>query len=117
MHRSKVPVRSCWSHHETGANPAWPVLGFRLPNLSGSFRIGNLRQRPCYFDLVRYFFLNLSKTDISEIFRFLVFRRIEAEQENDQSEDDRDCAHGLFTCRKIAKAMMANSTPSNGLDT
>src|SRR6266403_4972909 len=26
--------------------------------------------------------------------------RIEAEQENDQSEDDRDCAHGLFTCRK-----------------
>src|SRR5260370_30215728 len=26
--------------------------------------------------------------------------RIEAEQKNDQSEDDRDCAHGLFTCRK-----------------
>jgi hypothetical protein len=32
-------------------------------------------------------------SDISQIFRFLVFRRIEAERENDQNEDDRDCAH------------------------
>jgi hypothetical protein len=33
-------------------------------------------------------------------FQILVFRRNEAEQENDQNEGDRDCAHGLFTCRK-----------------
>src|SRR5437773_1674088 len=72
----------------------------------------NLRQRPCYFDLVRYFFLNLSKTDISEIFRFLVFRRIEAEQENDQSEDDRDCAHGLFTCRKSLRQRWRVARPA-----
>src|SRR5882757_3698580 len=50
-----------------------------------------------------HLFLKFSKIGISEIFRFLVFRRIEAEQENDQSEDDRDCAHGLFTCRKSLK--------------
>src|SRR5437773_11637033 len=72
----------------------------------------NLRQRPCYFDLVRYFFLNLSKTDISEIFRFLVFRRIEAEQENDQYEDDRDCAHGLFTCRKSLRQRWRTAGPA-----
>ena len=47
-----------------------------------------------------HLFLKFSKIGISGIFGFLVFRRIEAEQENDQSEDDRDCAHGLFTCKK-----------------
>ncbi len=28
-----------------------------------------------------------------------LFRRFEAEQENDQKEDDQDCAHGLFNHR------------------
>lgn len=62
-------------------------------------------------------FLKFWKIGISEVFSFLVFRRVEAEQENDQSEDDRDCAHGLFTCRKSPRRRIATSTPSNGLDT
>jgi hypothetical protein len=37
----------------------------------GSSRIGNRQQRSCYFDLVRYFFLKLSKIDILEKLRFL----------------------------------------------
>jgi len=37
--------------------------------------------------------------------------RIETEQENDQDEDEWRHAHG----RKIARAMMASRTPSNGL--
>ena len=44
-----------------------------------------------------HLFLKFSKIGISEILSFLVVRRIEAEQENDQAEDGRDYAHGLFT--------------------
>src|SRR6266700_4642069 len=46
-------------------------LGFRSPNLSGSPRIGNRRQSSCCCELLCYFFLNLSKIDISENLRFL----------------------------------------------
>jgi hypothetical protein len=64
-------------------------------------------------------FLKLSKTDISDNFRFLAGvlgcrrGRIETEQQNDQDEDEWRHAHG----RKIARAMMASRTPSNGLVT
>jgi extradiol dioxygenase family protein len=62
-------------------------------------------------------FLKLPKADISENFRFLAGvlgcrrGRIETEQQNDQDEDEWRHAHG----RKIARAMMASRTPSNGL--
>jgi hypothetical protein len=56
--------------HETVSNPAWPVRGFRLPNLSGSSQIGNRGQRSWYFDLVRFFFLKRPKIEISENLRF-----------------------------------------------
>src|SRR5437667_8095782 len=38
--------------------------------------------------------------------------RIETEQENDQSEDDRDCAHGLFTCRKSLRQRWRVARPA-----
>ena len=59
-----------------------------------------------------HLFLKFSKIGISEIFRFLVFRRIETEQENDQNEDDRDCAHGLFTCRKSLRQRWRVARPA-----
>src|SRR5260370_7121299 len=71
MHRDRIPARARSSRHETVSNPAWPVRGFRLPNPSGSSRIGNRRQRSCCCELLCYFFLNLSKTDISENLRVL----------------------------------------------
>src|SRR6266481_6385265 len=42
----------------------------------------------------------------------LLSGRIEAEQENDQSEDDRDCAHGLFTCRKSLRQRWRVARPA-----
>src|SRR6266404_923340 len=68
-HRDRIPARPRSLRHGSVANPAQPVLGFRPPNLSGSFRIGNRRQRSCCCELLCYFFLNLSKTDISENLR------------------------------------------------
>ena len=38
--------------------------------------------------------------------------RIETEQQNDQSEDDRDCAHGLFTCRKSLRQRWRVARPA-----
>jgi len=38
--------------------------------------------------------------------------RIETEQENDQSEDDRDCAHGLFTGRKSLRQRWRVARPA-----
>jgi hypothetical protein len=69
--RGARTVRPRWLRHGTVANPAQPASGFRPPNLSGSSRIGNRRQRSCYFDLVRYFFLKRPKIEISENLRFL----------------------------------------------
>src|SRR6266446_136121 len=90
------------------------VLGglFKDPNR----QILLIRPQCISFDSVHvvfgcHLFLKFSKIDISEIFRSLVFRRIETEQENDQDEDEWRHAHG----RKIARAMMASRTPSNGL--
>jgi len=62
------------------------------------------------FDLVSYFFLKSSRIDISENLKSLAQgpvlpvdldgpRRIEAEQEDDQNENDRREAHGLFAQR------------------
>jgi len=59
------------------------------------------------FDLISYFFLKLSKTDISENLKSLGripvlpagLDRVEAEQEDDQNEKDRCEAHGLFVQR------------------
>ena len=62
------------------------------------------------FDLVSYFFLKLSGIDISENLKSLAQgpvlpadpdgpRRIEAEQEDDQNENDRREGHGLFLQR------------------
>jgi hypothetical protein len=59
------------------------------------------------FDLVSYFFLKLSKIDISENLKSLArvpvwtvdLDRVEAEQEDDQNESDRGEAHGLFVQR------------------
>ena len=62
------------------------------------------------FDLVSYFFLKLSKIDISENLKSLAQgpvlpadpdgpRRIEAEQKDDQNENDRREDHGLFVQR------------------
>src|SRR5947207_9308912 len=70
-HRDRIPARFRSSRHGTVANPARPVLGSQPPNLSGSFRIGNRRQSSCCCELLCYFFLNLSKIDISENLRFL----------------------------------------------
>jgi hypothetical protein len=89
------------------------------------------------FDLVSYFFLKLSKIDISENFENLQTAdnrderrplsvlvsldwsgRIEAEQQDDQDEDDWRYAHGFVDHRqKIAAARMPSRTPSNGLET
>src|SRR5438477_6093639 len=92
------------------------------------------------FDLVSYFFLKLSKIDISENFENLQTAdnaddrderrplsvlvslewsgRIETEQENHQGEDYRSYAHGFFAHRqKIAAVRMPSRTPSNGLET
>jgi hypothetical protein len=41
-------------------------------------------------------FSSIRKLVFQKFSDFAVFLRIETEQENDQSEDDRDCAHGLF---------------------
>ena len=59
------------------------------------------------FDLVSYFFLKLSKIDISENLKSLArvpvwtvdLDRVEAEQEDDQNENDRREGHGLFVQR------------------
>jgi hypothetical protein len=62
------------------------------------------------FDLISYFFLKLSKTDISGNLKSLAQGpvlpadpdgpgRIETEQEDDQNENDRCEAHGLFVQR------------------
>jgi hypothetical protein len=69
--------------------------------------------------LVIHSLLKLPKIDISENLRFIarVLRwyrgRIETEQQNDQDEEEWRQAHA----RKIASAMMASRTPSNGLVT
>jgi hypothetical protein len=47
-----------------------------------------------------------------------VFSQVETEQQNDQEEDYRCYAHGLFDHRqKIAAARKASRTPINGLET